>query len=293
MTSPFAKSTTNDMAYASRKDSNGNNRLLSLPTEVRHKIYNYLYCKISGPLWLASHYQLFQPLYSVTFPVPRPDPTFETQLFRCCKDLHEDAVSFAYAANKFELRGGDLTVFCGLSQTALSSIRTLIVLQGPWKSAVQEDRTWALIQKCCSGLEHLEVVLQQDNLLASIPFLGSFQDDQTPREQKPLLALDVYVWDRHFSFDPLSRDLAWSEDVIRRSVKKAGADSMARTRILGLPRQARHIVLTADVTAGAVQALDTYFASLHIKRFIKISKAPPQYGPRAGGRGTRFWYEWQ
>lgn len=270
-------------------DPNDDNKFLSLPTEVRHKIYGYLFCKDPGPIWLVSHYQLFQPLYAI--PASRSDPIFETQLFRCCKKSYRDAAAFAYMFNRFEVRG-DLTAFYSLGQLALTSLRSLSIVQGPWKSGAQEDKTWALIQQHCSGLEHLELVLQQDTLLASIPFLDTLQDGQTQEQQNPSLALDIYIWDRHFSFDPLYRDLAWSKGVIRNSIENAGANSMARRRVLSLPRRARHIVLTADLTAGAVQALDAYIASLDKKTFTKSTKAPPHHGPRAvGGRSTRFWYE--
>ena len=280
---------TTHVAFDSEQGLNNGNRFLLLPTEVRHKIYGYLFYKYEGPIWLVSHYQLFQPLYSV--PASQADPIFETQIFRCCRKLYRDAVTFAYGVSKFELRG-DLKAFCGLSQLALASIRTVSIVQGPWQSGTQEDKTWALIQQSCSALEHLELVLPQDTFLASVPFFVTFKESQTKRIRKPILALDIYVWDRHFSFDPLHRDLAWSESVIRSSIENDGANSMARSRVLGLPKHAQRIVFTADVTVGAVQALDHFLASLDTNLLEKSTKELPKHGSRAvGGRSTRYWYD--
>ncbi|RMZ86221.1 hypothetical protein DV737_g153, partial [Chaetothyriales sp. CBS 132003] len=271
----------------STRDPNNQCRLLNLPVEVRHKIYRYLFCTDDGSVWLVSHYKLFQPLYSVT--TPRADPTFEAQLFRCCKALHRDTIAFAYQVNKFELRG-DLSAFTGLNPFALSCIRSLSITQVGWKCGQQDSKAWNLILSDCHNLDQFEIVVQQDTLLASVPFLLRFLNQATAQISR--LALDVSIWDPHFSFDRPYRDLARSESIIKQSAADPDGSSATQNQISRLPWQARAITLTADITAGAVQALDAYFASVATVSVTKKVGERPHFGHReVAGRSTRVVYE--
>ncbi|RMZ87694.1 hypothetical protein DV736_g5080, partial [Chaetothyriales sp. CBS 134916] len=270
-----------DQATGSCHDPNDQCILLKLPVEVRHKIYSYLFSTHDGPVWLIS-----QPLYSIT--TTRADPIFEAQLFRCCKALHRDTIAFAYQANKFELRG-DLSAFTRLSPFTLSCIRNLSITQVGWKSEHQDGKAWDLILSDCHNLEQFEIVVQQDTLLASVPFLLSFLNQAT---QVSRLALDVSIWDPHFSFDRPYRDLAHSENIIKQSATKPDSNSAIQNQISRLPWQTRVITLTADTTAGAVQALDAYFASVATASVTKKVSERPRFGHRAvGGRSKRVVYE--
>lgn len=269
-------------------DLNHDNAFLNLPIEVRHKVYRHLFCKQAEPVWIVAHYRVFKPLHMVM--VSQPDPIFETPLFRCCKRFHDDAVPFAYGANSFELRG-DLSSFCTLNRLALSSIRNLSVTQERWTDSSQEEKTWQLIQQCCGSLEVLEIMINQDTLLSAIPILTVSRSISSSLLDLPKLALDLYVWDRHFQFDPFIRDLARSRDILQRSESREHLEHIIRKRLLRLPDRLQMAVLVADVTEGAVSAIDNHLGSMISLYCSKSSRDPPRFGPRAaGGRSKRFWY---
>jgi hypothetical protein len=264
------------------------NIFLSLPVEVRHKIYSYLFQTYSGPIWLVLHYQVFRPLYTTATTTQQSDPVFATSLFRCCRALHQDAITFAYRHNSFELRG-DLSAFCGLGEKAWAAIRALSLTAGPRKLEQQELQALSVIQRHCTGIEDYEIILQQESMLALLPFLDNIPHAAGQTEHSPCVILDLYLWDRHFSFDPVYRDVAWSESVIEQNLADAD-DSRGKRRSLLLPGPATTIYLTADVTAGAIQAIDAYLPSRYGPRCTKEQKALPLHGHRAVGGRTRYWY---
>jgi hypothetical protein len=238
---------------------------------------------------ITRNYRLWQ-----TFTSSEPDPIFETQTFRLCKKIHEDAVRFAYGFNDFELRD-DFSEFCRLGATALSSIRNLTVTQGGWCAETSvEDGAWAIIRDQCLGLIHLEVVLHSDMLVPAIPYLREFLFNKDG-QSCPKVAVDLHVWDRHFSFDTDNRDYLRAQQMIDGTYVSGPLSPKSippRERITRLPRHTAHIVLTADVAAGTVRALDDYLASLSSPFLVKSSKNVPMKGHRAaGGRSNRYWYD--
>ena len=266
------------------------NWLLDLPTEIRQSIYRYLFCENKVPIiWIARHYKLWP-----TLQLSEADPVFQTQTFRLCKTVHDDAVRFAYGFNDFEVRD-DFGPFCRLGKTALAAVRNLTVVQGAWRAETSlEARAWELIQDQCLGLENLEVVLHADMLIPAISFLEDleFQDKDGAG---PRIAVDLHVWDRHFAFDSENRDYVRAKQLMK-GTHIGGPHSPKfippRDRIMRLPIQAKQIVLTADVTSGTIRAIDEFLASLESPFLIKSTKNMPQKGYRAlGGRSSRYWYD--
>lgn len=266
------------------------NWLLDLPTEVRHSIYRYLLCEISHPIWITSHYKLWP-----SFKTSEADPIFQTQLFRVSQKVHDDAVRFAYGFNAFEVRD-DFTAFCHLGQKALSCIRKLTVVQGAWRAETEwEDRAWSVISAHCASLETFDVVLHADMLIPAIPFLLHYSSTNQKEGPIPKIAVDLHVWDRHFSFDTENRDYVRAKQLLT-GTHIHGPNSprfiSPQWRITRLPRRASEIVLTADVTSGTIRALDDYLEFLDAPFLVKSARTVPEKGYRAaGGRSQRCWYD--
>jgi hypothetical protein len=265
------------------------NWLLDLPTEVRHAIYHRLFCETKYPIWIAQHYKLWATLLP-----SKPNHIFQTQTFRLCKSIHEDAVKYAYGFNCFELRD-DFAAFCRLGRCALASIRDLTVIQGAWRAETDiENEAWSIIQQSCDGLANLEVVLHADMLIPAIPCLEELVKTAASEASIPKVAVDLHVWDRHFSFDSDTRDYARAQQLLNGTY--VGGPNRPkfippRDRILRLPTEAHQIVLTADVASGTIRALDEYLASLDRPLLEKSLMDTPVKGHRAvGGRSNRYWY---
>ena len=177
------------------------NWLLDLPTEIRQSIYRYLFCDNPSSIWIARHYKSVW-----LIPQPsEPEPVFQTQVFRLCKALHNDAVGFAYGFNEFEVKD-DFSAFCRLGTIALCSIRNLTLFQGAWRAETDmEAQSWGIIQSRCSGLENLELVLHADMLLPAIPYLDTLRSRNTGGSTARV-AVDLHVWDKAFVFEMENRD---------------------------------------------------------------------------------------
>lgn len=265
------------------------NWLLDLPTEVRHSIYEYLFCDVQSPVWISRHYKLWP-----TDEVDARDWIFQTQVFRLCRKIHDDAVRFAYGFNVFKVQD-DFATFARLGSTALSSIRHLTIVQGAWRAeTADEDAAWQIVQQRCLSLEWLEVVLHADMLIPAIPYLGCFLEEAQRCGTSPNIGVDLHVWDRHFSFDFGNRDYIRAQELINGTHVDGPHNPKfisAEKRGMRLPTRAQEIVLTADVTSGTIRALDDYLASSNPGLLRKSSKNLPRKGYRAaGGRSNRYWY---
>jgi hypothetical protein len=266
------------------------NWLLDLPTEVRHSIYEYLFCDSPSPVWLIHHYPSWPSLE-----VESKDWIFQTQVFRLCKRIYEDAVRFAYGFNVFKLQD-DFSTFGCLGMTALSSIRHLTIVQGAWRAETpHEDKAWQVVGKHCPSLEWLEVVLHADMLIPAIPYLRSFLDDAKRQGNSPSIGVDLHVWDRHFSFDVGHRDYGRAQKMIEGTHVDGPHNPKfisPEKRVMRLPSRTQEIVLTADVTAGTIRALDDYLETTSPVSLKKSSRTVPRKGYRAaGGRSSRYWYQ--
>lgn len=268
---------------------------MDLPAEIRYAIYRYLFCHHGeSPIWLSTKYCALQ-----TFePVEEEEPIFHTAIFRVCRAIHEDSVKFAYGVNNFVLRDS-FPAFCRLGSSALAAIRHLTIMHTTWTSENEaEDRAWAVIQRQCTNLKRLEVELHADLLLQSIPHLTLFfhslaRDDQ--RRPPPGLTLDLYVWDKYFSFDPSDRDMYRARNLLLGIEEKCSHTPRfvdPQARVLRLPSAAEDIVLRADVSQSAVQALDNFLKCSWWIPLVKETRVLPITGRRAVGRSKRFCYVW-
>jgi hypothetical protein len=211
--------------------------------------------------------------------------------------LHDDAVRYAYSFNAFELRD-DFTAFCRLGALALSSIRSLTVVQGAWRAETPiEDSAWSLIGSRCLNLQRLEVILLAEMLIPAIPYLAELSETSGTEEKSAKIAVDLHVWDRHFVFDADNRDYTRAQQMIN-GTHVSGPHTPRfippRERILRLPVAAHQIILTTDVTSGTLRAVDDYLSLCENPFLIKTTRDLPEKGYRAaGGRSNRYWYDLQ
>jgi hypothetical protein len=260
--------------------------LMSLPTEVRHAIYKYLFCHKGSPVWLGTRYMDLKGMEP-------SEPTFHTQLFRVCKDISLDAISFAYSANEFVLRDS-FPSFCGLGKAALGAITSLTVIHSSWTAAhAMEDASWNVIKTDCLRLKSLELDLHSDVLLDAIKYLGDFFGSL---QQNQFLTLDLYVWERHFSFvDNSDHEYTRSLHLLNGIHETSSSTPRfinPQERVMRLPSSARDIVLSADVNSGAIQALDNFLESNKQISLTKERQPLPKVGRRACGRSARYCYVW-
>jgi len=256
--------------------------LMGLPTEVRHAIYEYLFCHKGSPVWLGTKHMGFESF----------EPTFHTQLFRVCKDISLDAISFAYSANAFVLRDS-FPAFCGLGKAALGAITSLTVVHSSWTVRAMEDALWNVIKTDCVGLKSLELDLHSDVLLEVIKYLGDFFGSL---QQDQFLTLDLYVWERYFAFvDNSDHEYTHSLHLLN-GIQETSSSTPRfinpQERVTRLPPSARDIVLSADVYSGAIQALDNFLESNKQIPLTKERQCLPKVGRRACGRSARYCYVW-
>ena len=280
---PFSRNVPFAMAKQPKCEPNVGNKLLDLPTEVRHRIFEYLFCANPGQLWMTSHYKT--PSLGI---VTTPEPIFQTQVFRLCTKMYRDAIMFAYSANEIMIRD-DFSAFWGLGAAALASIRHLTVMQVAWRAETKvEDRVWTIIQQYCINIARLQVALHDETLLPVIPYLKLL-----PSSQK--LYLDLSVWDRHFTFDPIMREHARAKRLIDEGHSTGEYTPQfcpPRQRVMRLPTNARELILSADLTEGSIRALDEYIASQDRPFLLKSpASATSHQFQSVPGRSHRYLYQ--
>lgn len=259
---------------------------MDLPIEVRHAIYTHLFCHQGSPISISQKYRglnSFEP----------SEPIFYTEMFRVCKAIYHDAIAFAYSANEFILQDS-YPAFCCLGSEAHRSIKDLTVVHNHWTSEdAVEILAWDFIQTRCTGLKCLEVDLHSDMLLEAVSHLNLFYKALKVGENRPTISLDLYVWERHFSFDPVDREYRRSLALLRGTHEKSRYTPNfvnPRKRVLRLPSSPSDIVFSSDVSPAAVQALDNFLESVDNIHLIKTQRALPNTGRRACGRSARFCY---
>ena len=261
--------------------------LLDLPVEIRHSIYSYLFLHRS-PIAIGTRYigLKFGEAY---------DPVFYTPFFWVSKKAHLDSISYAYGVNQLVLKD-TFKAFTSLSDTALAAIEHLTVVHSSWTAEHEsEGEAWSCLKAKCSGLKYLEVELHSDLLLQSVRYITEFFASMPPDERRPSLVLDLYVWARHFDFDGGTRDYIRSLQMLRGGHKKTPTTPNfvdPKARVLRLPRKAKSIVLSADLNAATVQALDAFLAENDEIKLVKTSEIIPRTGRRSSGRTDRFCYTW-
>ncbi|KIW10219.1 hypothetical protein PV08_11180 [Exophiala spinifera] len=230
--------------------------LLDLPLEVRHQVYKHLFCHRALPIPLGPG--SLAPL-QLQDKEDLAEPIFQTSIFRVNKALGTDALRFAYSANSFQLPA-DLSVFCRLGAVALASIWVLTVHNNCCLDGEESTRVWDIINHKCSGLELLIVQPSTHLLWQAIPhlkeYVASFGTDTSSR---PRLVFDLYVFDRHFSFDTPEREYRRALQELKGTVVtdyRWGGPVNVREIVSFLPKHVKQINFVLDVNTGGVCALD-------------------------------------
>lgn len=269
---------------------------MTLPTECRHRIYRELLYQTAQPIWLRHYVPISALLGSFDANVHQADPIFQTQVFCISKEIHEDAVMYAYGRNDFQIKE-DFAVFCGLSEIALKSIAKLVIVPSMWRCEGPKERDMWLRLQQCSNLQRLEIYLHPEVLFPTVRHFTDLRDQLRLLQQKPRILLDLCIWERHLSFDPQPLDYQRTRTLLENSQAPSEltfAHTDPRQRIMRLPLQAHNILLTVDVSAAAVTALDDYLGSSDTPLFSKAVADLPDRGTRSiGGRSQRLWYELQ
>lgn len=268
--------------------------LLDLPPEVRHQIYNYLFCHKPSPIALG--HEVASSKWEAWAVNDEPsDPTFYTGLFRVNKAISHDALQFAYSTNSFRLNA-DLETFTKLGPTSLASIKALSVFNNVWSSSAYARRVWETLGERCSGLELLIVQPASHVLFRAIPYVKEFVASIPPGQERPELVLDLNVWDRHFSFDLPDREYRRSLEELKgadTSVDDEWNEFMSPHRmIMRMPKHVKQIQFVLDVSLGAVQALDEVLKESTGLKFVRTKDPPTSGGHHLGGRRTRHCYVW-
>lgn len=273
---------------------------LDLPADVLQIIFSYLFCHEPSPFWLVEYYDPL-PLWvgsgtPGTSKSRSTDPIFYTEAFRVCRRLSIEAIIFAYSNNAFILRGR-FRAFANLGSLALSSIKNLTVINNVWKDdLITEEQLWNVIKYRCIGLEHFELNLHSDILFQVVPLLNQLFESKKTETKLPILSLDLFVWERHLCFEAPGTDLQRMRSLLQGQHSQSSETSLhidPAIRLRRLPLQSDHLVLSADVTASAIQALDEYIAISLRGMLVKSMCELPQKGHRANGRIARYIYRWK
>lgn len=276
--------TSQTMSASSDNPAKASLSLIALPTEVRHRIYQELFCNCQQPLLLSRRRNSSQ-LFA------RADPVFHTGLFRVNKQIHQDSVAFAYAFNSFQIRQ-DFDVLRDLGQIARSAIRELTIYPTMWRQESQDEaEMWQSLAHFTS-LQRLKVWCHPEVLYPAIPYLRELRETLRHRGQAPTLALDLCIWEMHLSFDMDRLDYDRSHKLISEGFIGRGEEPITgvtpRQQVMRLPTQAAEIVIFGDISAAAARALDDYLQSLEIRLLVK-SVIPMPMG-EYNGRSERLWY---
>jgi hypothetical protein len=262
--------------------------LLDLPVEIRHGIYRHLFLH-ENPVAIGTRYigLRFGDDY---------DPVFYTPFFRVSKRASYDAISYAYGKNQLVLKD-TFKAFTSLSSIALAAIEHLTVVHSSWTAEHEsEGQAWSCLKAKCTGLRDLEVELHSDLLLQTVRYLSELFRTLPRDHPRPSLKLDLYVWAGHFDFDGGNRDYSRSLQMLRGGHKKTPSTpnfADPKVRIQRLPSTATSIVLSADLNAATVQALDDFLDEHDEIPLIKTTEPISKTGRRSLGRTNRFCYTWK
>lgn len=268
--------------------------LTDLPTEVRHQIYTYLFCCSTGPISLSCRPHDPKASSWLGDDGP-PEATFCTSLFRLNKAISIDALQFAYSANSFSLNG-NLNRLRSLGSIALASIKRLTLFNNFWEISPEVlDQLRQLLESRCTGLEVFTLETSAHFVVRSIPYMKDFLDDISQGTPRPKLVLDLYVLDRHFSFDAPEKDYRLSLlSLHKRPVHLGLVDPRpAAESVKQLPKRAKQITIVSDVGTGFVRALDEFLLEFPEHRFVKTQSPPDSLDVLRPGRSTRIWYIWE
>ncbi|KAJ9632814.1 uncharacterized protein PV06_02784 [Exophiala oligosperma] len=272
--------------------AHGSIGLLDLPLEVRHQIYKHLFCHRAWPIPLGPG--SLAPL-QLQDKNDLAEPIFQTAIFRVNRAVGTDALRFAYSANNFQLPA-DLTTFCHLGDIALASIRTLTVHNNCWLVGEGSRRVWDIINHKCADLELLIVQPSTHLLWQAIPhlkeYVASFGNDTLSR---PKLVLDLYVFDRHFSFDLPEREYHRALQELKGIVDSDYAWRgfvPVREIVSFLPKHVKRIDFVLDVSAGGVRALDEVLRDSSDLPLVKTALPSPGRDYRYGHR-AQLCYIWK
>ena len=261
--------------------------LLDLPVEIRHKIYSHLFLH-AYPIAIGTTYTGLQ--YA-----GENDPIFCTPLFRVSKKVHLDTISYAYGKNQLILKD-TFKAFTSLSSIALAAIEHLTIVHSSWTAEHEsESQAWDCLKAKCSGLRYLEVELHSDLLLQAVQHLHLLFASIPQGGSRPALVLELYVWARHFDFDGGNRDYSRSLQMLRGGHKKTPSTPYfvePKARVQRLPKSARNIVLSTDLNAATVQALDDFLDDRDDILLVKTTEPMSKTGRRSIGRTDRFCYTW-
>lgn len=248
--------------------------LYDLPVEVRHQIYKHLFCHEPSPISFApkQHAMLaMSPTVEDSSPSP---PIFYTSIFRVNKAISRDALQFAYSANSFLLSNHmDVTRLCSLGETALASMKSVCVFNIGFVAAELPRRMWYILKTRCPNLELLVLNPSGFILAQVIPYLKDFLCRKAVQTSRPEVLLDLYILDRHFSFDLPDRDY---RQALKTLTSRPGPDAreeilQPKQVVLNMPKQVKHIHLVADVSPGLVRALDETLENDPTLRFVRTS----------------------
>ncbi|KPI41447.1 uncharacterized protein AB675_9294 [Cyphellophora attinorum] len=268
--------------------------MMTLPTEVRHRIYRELLYQ-PAQILLRHHVPILV-LFGRSAPPSTVDPVFQTQVFRVNKEIHDDAMLYAYGLNDFQLRD-DFAAFCGLGRAALEAMANVSILPTMWREeGPKETEMWSKLN-LCTNLHRLELQLHPEVLLPAVRWFAGLSRELSILQRRPRIILDFCVWERHLIYDPHPLDYQRTRTLIENGIASGDlrdASVNIRHKIRQLPLQARNILLTADLSSAAVRALDDYLSGADQPLFTKTVADLPSQGSRAiGGRERRLWYELQ
>lgn len=264
-----------------------------LPIEVRHEIYKHLFCHEPSPLSFASKKH-------ATLSIGPTDedpslPTFYTSIFRVNKAISRDALQFAYSANSFLLTS-DMTRFCSLGDVALASMKSVRIFNNGFRPSDDSRQMWHILNHRCPNLELLVLEPSGYILVQAIPYLKDFLETRVNEGSRPDVLLDLYVLDRHFSFDFPEHDYRHS---LKALTKRLGPDAWEgflkpKQVIMNMPKHVNQIHLIADVSSGLVRALDEILEDDSTLGFVRANESLfPTTANQRVGRQTRVCYFWK
>ena len=268
--------------------------LTDLPTEVRHQIYSYLFSCSTGSISLSCTPHDSRMFNWINDAGP-PEAPFCTSLFRLNKAISNDALQFAYSANSFSLNG-NLSRLQSLGVIALASIKRLTLFNNFW--AISQEvlvQLRQLLDSRCTSLEVFTLETSAHFVVQSLPYLQDFLDEIPKESPRPKLVLDLYVLDRHFSFDAPEKDYRLSLLCLhKKSVHLGLVDPFpAAESVKQLPRRTKQITIVSDVGTGFIRALDEFLLEFPEHRFVKTQNPPSSLDVLRPGRSTRIWYIWE
>ncbi|KEF61911.1 uncharacterized protein A1O9_03483 [Exophiala aquamarina CBS 119918] len=267
--------------------------LIDLPIEVRHEIYKHLFCHEPSPLSFASVRN------ATTLAVGSVDedvtpPIFYTSIFRVNKAISRDALQFAYSANSFTLTS-DMTRFCSLGDIALTSMKSVRLYNNGFRPREDSRQMWHTLSHRCPNLEQLVLEPSGYILVQVIPYLKDFLRTGPEEESRPEVLVDLYLLDRHFSFDFPDRDYRQALQALKKRVAPDAWDGFLKPKqvIMNLPKHVKQVHLIADVSPGVVRALDEVLKDDSTLRLVRMTETLfPTAGSQRVGRQTRFCYFW-